>query len=126
MTRIARRTLAAVVLAAALTSAAAIPPARGQAAAFTAPPLAAGVQPATDWTAPATAYVVANGTPLYRAPVYDPAQQTGESLQRGEQPQVLAEANQGLYLLIGRNGRGVGYAPKALLCPASVCRDLKG
>ena len=65
-------------------------------------------------------------SPLYRAPAYDPAQQTGEDLKRGERPQVLAEANQGLYLLIGRNGRGVGYAPRALLCPASVRRDIKG
>ena len=124
MTTKVRTIPAAFILAGALLSGAAAGPARGQAA-FTDPPLAAGVQPAKDLTAPTAAYVVANGTPLYRVPAYDPAQQTGESLKRGERPQVLAEANQGLYLLIGRNGRGVGYAPRALLCPAKVCPDTK-
>ena len=115
---------AALILAGALLSGAAAGPARGQAA-FADPPLATGLQPAKDWTAPKADYVVANGTPLYRVPAYDPAQETGESLKRGERPQVLAEANQGLYLLIGRNGRGVGYAPRALLCPASACPNIK-
>ncbi len=114
---------AAAVLAVALT-AGAVPPAHGQAA-FAAPPLAPGVQPAADWTAPKAAYVVTNGTALYRVPAYDPGQTTAETLKRGERPQVLAEANQGLYLLIGRDGRGVGYAPRSLLCPVSVCRDLR-
>ena len=100
-------------------------PAHGQGAGYAGPPLADGVQPAQDWARPKTAYVVASDTPLYRVAGYDPAQQTGETLKRGQRPQVLAEANQGLYLLIGRNGQGVGYAPRGLLCPAAVCREIK-
>lgn len=113
-------------LAAILASAAAVPPAHGQPAAFAAPPLAPGVQRAADWQAPKQAYVVANETPLSRVPAYDPAQVTSETLKRGDRPQVLAEANRGLYLLIGRNGQGIGYAPRSLLCPADLCRDIKG
>jgi hypothetical protein len=125
MNTIARRLCAAAVLAAGLTSAAAVLPAHSQGSA--APPrLAAGVQPATDWAAPKTAYVVVNGTELFRTPAYDPSQQTGETLKRGERPQILAEANQGLWLLVGRNGQGIGYASRSLLCPVDLCRDIKG
>ena len=120
MTSVSQRLFAAPALAAAACTLA-LSSAYAQAPATVSPALAPGVQAAADRTAPKGAYVVMNGTPLYRTPYYDPAQQTGQSLNRGERPQVVAEANQGLWLLIGRNGRGIGYAPRSLLCPATVC-----
>ena len=62
---------------------------------------------------------------LFRTPAYDPAQETGAVLKRGERPQILAEANQDLWLLVGRNGRGIGYAPRSLLCPTDLCPHIK-
>ncbi len=91
-----------------------------------APVLAPGIEPAPDMVPSSTRYVVANTTPLYRAPAYDPAQVTGETLKRGEHPQILGEANMGVYLLVGRDGKGVGYVPRSLLCPADLCPDIKG
>jgi hypothetical protein len=122
-TALRRRSVALV--AAGLVVAATAAPAHGQSGAGSPPPLAAGIRPAADWAAPKTSYVVANSTALYRAPVYDPAEDTGLALRRGERPQVLAEANQGLWLLVGRGGRGVGYAPRSLLCPTDLCPNIK-
>ncbi len=91
-----------------------------------APPLAPGVQPARDITPTTTRYVVTNGTAVYRAPGYFPDQTTGLELKRGEHPQILGAADMDLYLLVGRDGKGVGYVPRSLLCPQTVCRDVKG
>ena len=85
------------------------------------PPLAAGIQSAQDFSPTHAAYVVTNPTPLYRSPAYGSDNTTGESLQRGARPQILGEANAGLYLLVGRSGQGVGYAPRSLLCPVDLC-----
>lgn len=90
------------------------------------PPLAPGIQPAQDFTPARTAYVVTNATPLYRSPAYGTDNATGETLARGARPQVLGQANAGLYLLVGRDGRGVGYAPRSLLCPVDLCPAVKG
>ena len=90
-----------------------------------APVLAPGVEPAADLTLSSTQYVVANDTPVYRAARYDPTQMTGQSLTRGERPRILGEANMGLYLLVGRDGKGIGYVPRSLLCPVDLCPDLK-
>ena len=90
------------------------------------PPLAPGVTPAADLSAPATRYVVANSTPIYRTPAYDPSQETGATLKRGEHPQILGEANMGGYLLVGRGGKGIGYVSRALMCPEKLCPDIKG
>ena len=92
--------------------------------AASAPPLAPGVQSAQDFTPSAKAYVVMNTTPLYRSPAYGADNTTGESLARGARPQVLGEANAGLYVLVGRAGQGIGYAPRSLLCPVDVCREV--
>ena len=85
------------------------------------PPLAPGVQPAKDFSPTRTAYVVTNATPLFRSPAYGAENTTGDSLQRGARPQILGEANAGLYLLVGRSGQGIGYAPRSLLCPIDLC-----
>jgi hypothetical protein len=89
------------------------------------PPLAPGIQPAQDFSPTHSAYVVTNATPLYRSPAYGADNTTGESLQRGARPQILGEANASLYLLIGRAGQGIGYAPRSLLCPVDLCPDVK-
>ncbi len=89
------------------------------------PPLAAGVQPAPDFSPTHAAYVVTNATLLYRSPAYDSDNVTGETLQRGARPQILGEANAGLYLLVGRGGQGVGYAPRSLLCPIDLCPEVR-
>ena len=89
------------------------------------PPLAAGVQSAPDFSPNHATYVVANATPLYRSPAYGSDNTTGETLQRGARPQILGEANAGLYVLVGRAGQGVGYAPRSLLCPVDLCPDIK-
>ncbi len=90
------------------------------------PPLQPGVQAAEDFTPAHTSYVVANATPLYRTPAYGTDNTTGETLQRGARPEILGEANAGLYVLVGRGGRGVGYAPLSLLCPVNLCPTVKG
>jgi len=89
------------------------------------PPLAPGVQAAPDFTPTRTPYVVTNPTPLYRNPAYGTDNTTGETLGRGTRPEILGEANAGLYLLVGREGRGVGYAPRSLLCPVALCPTVK-
>ena len=95
------------------------------AGATSSPPLAPGVQPAADLSPTHARYVVASATPLYRSPAYGPDNTTGQTLQRGQRPEVLGEANEGIYLLIGRQGRGIGYAPRSLLCPVELCPALK-
>ncbi len=90
------------------------------------PILAPGVERAPDLKPVSTQFVVTNGTPIFRTPSYATDQETGQTLKRGERPQILGEANMGSYLLVGRDGRGVGYVPRGLLCPTAVCRDVKG
>ncbi len=87
--------------------------------------LAPNVQPANDLVPPKTKYVVANEAQIYRTPVYNPDQATGEVVRRGERPEVLGEANGGNSLLIGRNGQGVGYVSRGLMCPADLCPDIR-
>ncbi|OYX34715.1 MAG: hypothetical protein B7Y99_04990 [Caulobacterales bacterium 32-69-10] len=96
------------------------------AAVATAPPLAPGVELAKDLTPSTTQYVVTNTTPVYRAAQYDPAQQTGLTVERGERLQTLGETTMGAFLLIGRNGTGVGYVPRSLVCPVNLCTDVQG
>jgi len=89
------------------------------------PTLAPGIQAAPQYIAPEGDYVVTNGTPLYKQPVYMSGTETGVELKRGEHPKVLAETDGGLWLLIGKDGKGVGYAPRSLLCPAKACPGVK-
>ncbi|HEY4029238.1 MAG TPA: hypothetical protein VGM25_02760 [Caulobacteraceae bacterium] len=89
------------------------------------PTLAPGIQAAPQFTAPQGPYVVTNGTPLYKVPVYMPDALTGVQLKRGDRPSVLAEAQGGLWLLIGKDGKGIGYAPRSLVCPVKLCPAVK-
>ena len=95
------------------------------AAAAQAQPLAANVQKAAQIDPPKAAYVVVGDTPLYSVAAYDPDKMTGESLKRGQRPQVLGEASGGLWILIGKGGAGIGYASRSLLCPANLCPDIR-
>lgn len=89
------------------------------------PTLAPGIQAAPQYSAPQGAYVVTNGTPLFKQPAYLPGTETGAELMRGERPTVLAEAQGGLWLLIGKDGKGIGYAPRSLMCPAKLCPGVR-
>jgi hypothetical protein len=90
------------------------------------PALATGVMPAPQYIPAQGDYVVTNDTPLYQQPVYRSGTETGVTLKRGEHPKVLAETDGGLWLLIGgSNGKGIGYAPRSLMCPAKLCPGLK-
>jgi hypothetical protein len=89
------------------------------------PVLATGVMPAPQYIPAQGDYVVTNATPLYRQPVFRSGTETGVALQRGEHPKVLAETDGGLWLLIGKDGKGIGYAPRSLMCPAKLCPGLR-
>lgn len=89
------------------------------------PQLAPGIQAAPQYVAPEGDFVVANGTPLYKQPVYMADTETGVELKRGERPKVLAETDGGLWLLIGKDGKGVGYAPRSLMCPVKLCPNIR-
>lgn len=91
-----------------------------------APALAPGVEAAKDLAPATTAYVVTNATPVYRTPQYDPEKATGETIPRGQRLQVLGEANMGAFLLVGRDGKGVGYVPRSLVCPVNLCPNVQG
>ncbi len=97
----------------------------GAALAQSVPVLAPGVERVPDLKPVSTPYVVTNGTPVFRTPNYAPNEETGQELKRGERPHILGEANMGLYLLVGRDCRGVGYVPRSILCPAAVCSDIR-
>jgi hypothetical protein len=90
------------------------------------PVLAAGIQAAPQYIPPQGDYVVANATPLFKQPVYLSGTETGVELKRGEHPKVLAETGGGRWLLIGKDGKGVGYAPRSLMCPAKLCPGVTG
>ncbi len=66
---------------------------------------------------PATAYVVANPTSLFSDHFYFDTKVTGD-LKRGDKVDVLAKVKGYDWLLIGRNGTGVGYVPISMLSPA--------
>jgi hypothetical protein len=89
------------------------------------PKLAPGVVAAPAFVAPRDAYVVANGARLFKQPAWIPGTETGVELKRGDRPKVLGETDEGLWLLIGRDGQGIGYASRSMLCPAKACPDIK-
>lgn len=89
------------------------------------PKLAPGVTPAPAYVAPRDDYVVANGARLFKQPAWMPGSETGVELKRGDRPKVLGETDERLWLLIGRDGQGIGYASRSLLCPVKGCPDIK-
>lgn len=67
---------------------------------------------------PATTYVVANPTNVFSDHFYYDTKVTGE-LKRGERVQALAKVKGYDWVLIGRNGTGIGYVPISMLAPES-------
>jgi hypothetical protein len=78
--------------------------------------IAPGVVVASGYETPATSYIVANSTNIYSDhSVYGP-NVTGE-LQRGEAVAALAKVKGWDWLLVGRQGTGIGYVPISMLAP---------
>jgi len=78
---------------------------------------AAGVTKAPEgYETPATTYVVANPTNTFANHFYFDSKVTGE-LKRGEHVQALAKVKGYDWVLVGKNGMGIGYVPISMLAP---------
>lgn len=78
--------------------------------------IAPGVVVASGYETPAASYIVANSTNIYSdLSVYGP-NVTGE-LKRGEKVETLAKVKGWEWLLVGRQGTGIGYVPISMLAP---------
>jgi hypothetical protein len=64
----------------------------------------------------ATKYIVANPTSIFSNHFYYDTKVTGE-LKRGEHVQPLAKVKGYDWVLVGRNGTGIGYVPISMLAP---------
>jgi stage V sporulation protein SpoVS len=67
-------------------------------------------------TPPARGYIVANGTNIFSDHAFYGTNVTGE-LKRGERPEVLAKVKGWEWVLIGKQGTGVGYVATSMLAP---------
>jgi hypothetical protein len=104
--------LAAVVL---LASSAAL----GAAANLDNPRLGNDVVPAPfGYEAAAARYTVSQETPLYISPYIYPGTVDKTKLKPGTAVEVLAKAKGYDWILVGKNGVGVGYIPLSRLTPA--------
>ena len=66
---------------------------------------------------PATTYIVANPTSIFADHSYFGTKVTGE-LKRGERVEALAKVKGYDWVLVGKNGVGLGYVPISMLSPA--------
>jgi len=71
---------------------------------------------------PATTYVVANPTNVFANHFYFDSKVTGE-LKRGEHVQALAKVKGYDWVLVGKNGMGIGYVPISMLAPENQYRS---
>jgi len=78
--------------------------------------LAAGVVKASGYETPATSYVVANGTSIYTDHSFYDTKVTGE-LKRGDKVNVLAKVKGWEWVLVGKDGTGIGYVSISMLSP---------
>ena len=86
------------------------------------PKLAPDVAKATEgYEAPATKYIVANPTDIYSDHFIYGGKVTGQ-LKRSEAVDALAKVKGYEWILVGKNGVGVGYVPISLLAPANLYR----
>ena len=85
--------------------------------------LAPGVMKAPEGfeTPPAT-YVVANPTSVFSNHFIYDTKVTGE-LKRGEKVETLAKVKGYEWVLIGKNGMGIGYVPISMLAPENLYRS---
>ena len=79
--------------------------------------LAPGVVKAPAYEAPTTSYIVANPTSIYSDHSFFETKTTGE-LKRGEKVEALAKVKGWDWLLVGKNGTGIGYVAISMLSPA--------
>jgi hypothetical protein len=85
--------------------------------------LAPGVMKAPEgFETPAAAYVVANPTNVFNNHFYYDTKVTGE-LKRGEKVEALAKVKGYEWVLIGKNGTGIGYVPISMLAPENLYRS---
>ena len=81
--------------------------------------LANNVVPAPfGYEAVATQYVVAEPTPLYVSPYVYPGTVSNEQLKPGQAVDALARAKGYDWILVGKDGIGIGYIPISRLTPA--------
>ena len=66
----------------------------------------------------ATKYVVAEPTALYVSPYIYPGKVNNTELKPGQPVEILAKAKAYDWILVGRNGIGIGYIPLSRLSPA--------
>ena len=65
-----------------------------------------------------TQYVVAEATPLYVSPYVFPGTVNKEQMQPGQAVDALAKAKAYDWILVGKDGIGIGYIPISRLTPA--------
>jgi len=79
--------------------------------------LAPGVTKAPEgYETPAATYVVANPTSVFNNHFYYDSKVTGD-LKRGEHVEALAKVKGYDWILVGKNGTGIGYVPISMLAP---------
>jgi hypothetical protein len=84
--------------------------------------LAPGVTKAAEgYETPAATYVVANPTSVFSDHFYYNTKVTGE-LKRGERVQPLAKVKGYDWVLVGKDGTGIGYVPISMLAPEGQYR----
>lgn len=79
--------------------------------------LAPGVVAAPAYETAPTSYVVANPTSVYNDVSFFGTEVTGE-LSRGEHVNALAKVKGWEWLLVGKDGVGIGYVSISMLSPA--------
>ena len=77
---------------------------------------AAGVVKAPGYETPAGKYIVANPTSVYSDHSFFDTKVTGE-LKRGDRVEALAKVKGYDWVLVGRNGTGIGYVAISMLSP---------
>ena len=70
------------------------------------------------YEAPTTKYVVAESTPLYVSPYVYPGTVSNAKLKPGQAVDTLAKAKGYDWILVGKDGIGIGYIPISRLAPA--------
>lgn len=65
-----------------------------------------------------TKYIVAEPTPLYISPYIYPGSVNNTKLKPGQAVEILAKAKGYDWILVGKNGIGIGYIPISRLTPA--------
>jgi hypothetical protein len=78
---------------------------------------ASGVVKAPAYETPATNYIVANATNIYSDHAFSDTKVMGE-LKRGDPVDVLAKVKGWEWVLVGKDGTGIGYIPISMLSPA--------